>query len=106
VSIAYCADHDEHVDWDHDTETHRFCHSTDGVRFTEPTSWAPEFYLKGDDEWCGNAQRFATEAEAYASANSRFMVWTVPSDYRAAPSDDPVNYAWDEEKGDVFANRD
>lgn len=56
-------------------------------------SFAPEF--KVDGEWCGNAQRFATEAEAKASAHSRFMRWTMPTDTRAVPSDDPVNYKWE-----------
>lgn len=54
------------------------------------TSFKPEFLVQG--QWCSNAQRFATEAEAKASAHARFMVWTMPSDFRAAPSDDPVNY--------------
>lgn len=54
-------------------------------------SWKPEFLING--EWGSNAQRFATEAEARESAHARFMVWTMPSDYRATPSDDPVNYA-------------
>ena len=38
------------------------------------------------------AQRFATREEAEASAKARFHVWTVPADYRAEPSDEPVNY--------------
>lgn len=53
-------------------------------------SWKPEFEVSG--QWYDNAQRFATEAEAKASAYARFMVWTMPSDYRAAESDEPVNY--------------
>lgn len=55
-----------------------------------PTSYKPEFCVQG--EWCSNAQRFATEEEARLSASARFMVWTMPSDYRVSPSDDPVNY--------------
>jgi hypothetical protein len=62
-------------------------------------SFKPEFLCQG--EWCDNAQRFATKEEAEASARSRFMRWTVPSDCRATESDDPVNYTWDNEKGDV-----
>jgi hypothetical protein len=53
-------------------------------------SYKPEFCVQG--QWYDNAQRFATEAEAKASAHARFMVWTMPSDYRAAESPDPVNY--------------
>ena len=67
-------------------------------------SFKPEFKCQG--EWCGNAQRFATEAEAKASAFDRLMRWTVPSDTRAVPSDDPVNYKWDREEGDCMINRD
>jgi hypothetical protein len=53
-------------------------------------SWKPEFKVNGG--WYGNAQRFATEQEAKESAHARFLVWTMPSDYRAAESDEPVNY--------------
>ncbi len=53
-------------------------------------SWKPEFLVQG--EWCSNAQRFATSAEAWESAHTRFLVWTMPSDYRVSESDDPVNY--------------
>jgi hypothetical protein len=54
------------------------------------TSYKPMFLVSG--QWCGNAQRFATREEAEASAKARFHVWTMPSDYRAEPSDEPVNY--------------
>lgn len=53
-------------------------------------SWKPEFLVSG--EWCSNAQRFATQEEAIASAKARFMVWTMPTDCRASESPDPVNY--------------
>ena len=53
-------------------------------------SWKPEF--KVDGVWYDNAQRFATEKEARESALARYMVWTVPTDYRATESTDPVNY--------------
>ena len=96
--ILYCADHDTQFDTDTDTETHRFCHGTDGELLSTPRSWAPEFMVDG--KWCGNAQRFATKEEAEGSARKRFMAWTVPSDWRAAPTDDRVNYEWDAETGD------
>jgi hypothetical protein len=102
--ILHCADHDESFDTDKDVETHRFCKGTDGIRFNEPTSWRPMFLI-GQDEWCGNAQRFATQEEAQASAQARFMVWTVPAAYRADPTDEPVNYRWDEKQGDVPLDR-
>ncbi len=63
-------------------------------------SWRPEFLVGG--EWCSNAQRFATEEEARNSAHDRFMVWTMPSDFRAAPSEDAVNYRWTRERGSEF----
>ncbi len=36
MSIAYCHDHDEHVDLDWDTETHRYCDMGDGIRKPMP----------------------------------------------------------------------
>lgn len=54
-------------------------------------SFKPEFLVSGS--WYDNAQRFATEAEARQSANERFSRWTVPTDYRATESPDPVNCA-------------
>ena len=48
---------------------------------------------------------FATKDEALASAASRFAVWTVPEDFTAVESDEPVNYRWDKEQGDVMINR-
>ena len=53
-------------------------------------SWKPEFLVQG--EWCDNSQRFATEQEAEDSADARYRVWTMPSDFRVTESDDPVNY--------------
>jgi hypothetical protein len=55
-------------------------------------SWKPEFLCQGS--WCANGQAFATEAEAKSSAASRFQRWTVPTDYRAVESEEPVNYAF------------
>jgi hypothetical protein len=65
-------------------------------------SWRPQFKVHG--EWGGNAQRFATKEEAEASAKARYSVWTMPSDWRAIESDDPVNYAWQDGR-DVMVNR-
>jgi hypothetical protein len=55
-----------------------------------PRSWRPEMLVDG--KWYPNGQRFATESEARRSAHARFMAWTQPTDFRAFPSDDPVNY--------------
>ncbi|HNC89646.1 MAG TPA: hypothetical protein PL000_11885 [Anaerolineales bacterium] len=61
-------------------------------------SWKPEIKTSGED-WNTNATRFETEAEAVAAAKDIFTRWMLATDYRAAPSDDPVSYKWDPEKG-------
>ncbi len=57
-------------------------------------SWRPE--QKVDGVWYPNGQRFATEAEAKASAGARFMAWTMSEDSRAVRAHEPVNYYRDE----------
>jgi len=52
-----------------------------------------------------NAQRFATESEAYSSGSDRLMSWIMPSGYHVEESDDPVNYSWDSVAGDKMINR-
>lgn len=52
-------------------------------------------------EFAGNALRFATQEEALASALNLYQRWTLCVDYRADESDDPVNYRWDTERGNV-----
>ena len=56
-------------------------------------SYRPMVYVGGG--WAGNGLRFATEEEARASACDLYSRWTLCEDYRADPSDDPVNYVWD-----------
>jgi hypothetical protein len=53
-------------------------------------SWKPEFLVQG--EWYDNGQAFATETEAKDSAQARFHVWSMPTDWRAVQSVDPVSY--------------
>ena len=56
-------------------------------------SWKPYFTLASEgDKHCHNAQAFATQEEALASASARFMVWTAPTGCGADESDEPVNY--------------
>ena len=55
-------------------------------------NWKPAFILPGEDAPCTNAQVFATREEALKSAEARFMVWTMPTDYLAVETNDPVNY--------------
>ena len=45
-----------------------------------------------DGQWASNALRFATQEEAFASMMQLRMRWWVPTDGRAAESEDPVNY--------------
>ncbi len=61
-------------------------------------SYKPMFKF-ADGSTVGNAQRFATEQEAIDSAQERFMGWTMPTDYFAEESSDPVNYRFEE--GDI-----
>ena len=57
---------------------------------TAPQSWAPEVQTDSTGKWYGNALRFATESEAYASAGELCSRWLLVRAYRAAPSADPV----------------
>lgn len=68
-------------------------------------SFKPEFQVGTDPKFYGNAQAFATEAEALASAQARFNVWTMATGFRAVESDEPVNYRWEDGVGDVPVSR-
>ena len=57
---------------------------------TAPVSWAPEVQTDSTGKWYGNALRFATQAEAAASAAELASRWILVHAYRAAPSSDPV----------------
>ena len=48
-----------------------------------------------------NNLAFATEAEALYSARDLMARWTLVTDYRAAESDQQVNYKLDLETGDM-----
>lgn len=60
------------------------------IHLTVAISWRPEMFV--DNQWTPNGQRFATEQEARDSASDLFSRWTQPTDYRAMPANDPVNY--------------
>lgn len=45
-----------------------------------------------DGERQGNAQVFATESEARASAESLFMRWIQPEGFDTEETNNPVNY--------------
>jgi hypothetical protein len=53
----------------------------------------------GDYETSGNAERYATEAEAERSARARFNVWTMPTGWFVQETSDPVTYAYDDKTG-------
>ncbi len=57
------------------------------------TSWKTEVCVDG--QWATNALRFATKNEAEAAGQELLSRWWVPTDSRAAESDDPVNYKFD-----------
>ena len=52
-------------------------------------------------DWTHNALRFATRKEAESYGQDLAMRWTQVRDWRITPSDDPVNYRWDGERGAV-----
>lgn len=68
-------------------------------------SWKPVFQIGNDPKWYDNAQRFATNGEARASALARFVAWTMPTAYDAHESSDPVNYEWVDNVGDKMVNQ-
>jgi hypothetical protein len=53
-------------------------------------SWKPEVIADSTGKWYGNALRFATKAEAEASAYDLAMRWTAVRDWRVSESEDPV----------------
>jgi hypothetical protein len=55
----------------------------------QPSSWKTEVCVSG--EWASNSLRFATKLEAEMAGRELLSRWFVPSDYRAAESDEPVN---------------
>ena len=57
-------------------------------------SWKAE--VCADGSWSSNALRFATKEEAEKSGRELLSRWMVPTDSRAAESDDPVNYKFED----------
>jgi len=62
-------------------------------------SYRPMVQVSG--AWAGNGVRFATEDEAMASARDLMSRWTLVENYGSEYSDDPVNCAWDQGRGNV-----
>lgn len=65
------------------------------------TSYKPAFKFTGQEELGTNAQAFATRREAELSAEARFQRWTMPIGWDVIESGEPVNYRYDDQKGDV-----
>jgi hypothetical protein len=54
-------------------------------------NYKPVFIFAGGER-CTNAQVFATQTEAYKSAQARFMVWTMPVGIDTETTTDKVTY--------------
>jgi hypothetical protein len=63
-----------------------------------PKSYAPQVIADNTGQWCGNALRFATKAEAEANVHDLMMRWTMVCATRVVESDDPVNYRYTSSK--------
>jgi hypothetical protein len=59
---------------------------------SKTTGWKPEVVADSTGKWIANGLVFATEAEALMWASDLAGTWTAVRDYRAVPSDQPVNY--------------
>jgi len=55
-------------------------------------SFKPEVVTDNSGTWNSNALRFATEAEALASAQALMDRWTLVRNCRATECDDPVEH--------------
>ena len=64
-------------------------------------SWKTEVctMYQGEKSWASNALRFATKIEAEKAGRELLSRWYVPIDSRAAESNDPVNYVFDDAVG-------
>ena len=54
-------------------------------------NYRPIWYI-GPEEIGRNAQVFATQDEAKASAKARFNVWTQPTDFGVEETDERITY--------------
>ena len=55
-------------------------------------SFKAEVIADRSGKWTGNQLRFATEEEAHAYVRDLAFRWTLVTQTRVVPSDDPVNY--------------
>lgn len=54
-------------------------------------SYKVEVIADNSGKWCGNGQRYATEAEARTAGKSLAGRWTAVREMRITPSDDLIN---------------
>lgn len=59
-----------------------------------PKSYKPQVQTDNTGKWYDNALRFATRDEALDNARDLMGRWMLVVGYGAAPSEDPVNYAY------------
>lgn len=53
-------------------------------------SWKFEVVADDSGEWCSNARRFATKAQAERAGNDLYNRWTSVREWRVVETDDPV----------------
>ena len=56
---------------------------------------------RGATEFIPNMRAFATQEEAENSTFAIFFDWLGADEYKIVESDEPVNYRWDKELGNV-----
>jgi hypothetical protein len=64
-------------------------------------SHKPAFFLKGERLPDEGDEIYATNAEAYQAALTRFEAWGVPTAFTVVESDEPVTCRWDAQRGRV-----
>lgn len=68
-------------------------------------SFKAEVIADSSGTWCGNALRFATEAEAEAYVRDLSCRWFAVRETRVVPSDEPVTSIWDAKRGALDCSR-
>jgi len=58
-------------------------------------SWKPEVVADSSGKWTSNQLRFETSDEAFQWVQTLKLRWSLVTNTRVTPSDDPVNARWD-----------
>jgi hypothetical protein len=64
----------------------------------------PEVIADSSGKWCRNGLRFATHEEAEGNVAALAWRWTAVRETRVVETDDPVNSAWEPDKGLIHLN--